>query len=66
METFMEPTDIDRLGWIPPGKREEIKRMMAEWTGPGKGFVFIAVPPTPEREGYTIFQPWVDPEAKEI
>jgi hypothetical protein len=32
--------------------------------GVGKGYVFIALPPTSERGGYTVFQPCVAPEAK--
>jgi hypothetical protein len=60
----MHVGDLDRLEWIPEEKRKELKGLMAEWTGPSKGFVFIAVPPTPEREGYIIFQACVDTEAK--
>jgi hypothetical protein len=45
-------------------RREKLTWLMAEWVGPGKGFVFIAVPPAPGRLGYTIFQPMVSPDAQ--
>ncbi len=56
----MDAEELDKYDWIPPDKKAELRQLMQEWTGPGKGFVFIAVHPVPGREGYTIFQPCVD------
>ena len=57
----MDATDLDRFDWIPAKDRQELKRRMEEYTGPGKGFVLIAVPPSPEREGFVVLQPCFDP-----
>jgi hypothetical protein len=54
-------SDLEKCDWIPEAQKVRLRELMAEWTGPGKGFVFIAVPPSPGRGGYTLFQPCIDP-----
>ena len=58
--------DLDELTWVPPEERERLRQLMQEWTGPGKGYIFFAVPPTPESEGLTFFQPCVDKKPREV
>lgn len=61
----MDAGDIDRLerhDWIPESDKARLRELMKEWSRPGRGYIFIAVPPGPGREAYTIFQPMVDPE----
>jgi hypothetical protein len=60
----MDAGELDKLTWIPEKDRDELKQKMKEWTDPGKGYVLIVSPPAPGREGYTLFQPCVDPEAQ--
>jgi hypothetical protein len=61
----MDAGDIDQLDWIPEDRKEELKRLMAEWKGPGRNFVLIVVPPTPTSMGMTYFQPcFATPEEK--
>ena len=61
----MDPDSLDKHDWIPEPDKARLRKLMQELTGPGRGFVFIAVPPAPGREGYTIFQPCIDPECQE-
>ena len=61
----MDSDGLDKHDWIPEPDKARLRKLMQEWTGPCKGFVFIAVPPTTERQGYTIFQPCIDPECQE-
>jgi hypothetical protein len=56
----MDPDDLDKCDWIPEQDKARLKKLMKEWTEPGKGFVLIAVPPSPEREGFVFLRPYVD------
>ncbi len=59
MENLMEAADIDRLEWVPNDRKQELERLIAEWTGPGRSYILVIVPPTPENEGLTYFQPCI-------
>ncbi len=58
---MMNP-DIEKHDWIPETDKARLQELVVEWTGPGRGYVLIIQPPEPGREGYTIFQPCIDPE----
>jgi hypothetical protein len=58
----MDFDSLEKHDWIPESDKARLRELMAEWTGPGKGYVLIAVPPGPGQDGYTIFQPCIDPE----
>ena len=53
--------DLEKHTWIPDEKKAKLRELMAEWTGEGRGYVLIIQPPTPEQDGFTIFQPCVEP-----
>ena len=49
-------TILEEAEWIPEVDKEEIRRLMREWSGPGKGFALLIQPPTDTEEGMVIFQ----------
>jgi hypothetical protein len=51
------------LSWLPDEDRKKLLAEMAEWTGPGRGYVLVICRPAPDRDGYVIFQPCVEPES---
>jgi hypothetical protein len=61
----MDAADIDRLDWIPEERKAELKQLIAEWTGPGRSYILVIVPPTPKSEGLTYFQPCLAAEPQE-
>ena len=60
----MDPDNLDKHDWIPESDKARLRELMAEWSGPGRGYIFIAVPPAPGRAGFAMLQPMVDPEAQ--
>jgi len=58
----MTADKLEKLNWIPPENKERLRQLMAEWIGPGKGYILLTVPPTPGREGYVYFQLMIDPD----
>jgi hypothetical protein len=60
----MDTADLNQLDWIPEDRKEELKRLMAEWTGPGRNFVLVVIPPTHTTVGMTYFQPCLATDPK--
>ena len=58
----MNPEDLDKYDWISEQDKARLKKLMAEWSGSGKGFVIIATPPSSEHEGFVVLQPFVAPK----
>lgn len=57
----MDPDSLDKHDWIPEEDRVRLRELMEEWSGPGRGYVFLVIPPAPGRAGYAILQPMKDP-----
>jgi hypothetical protein len=50
---------LNEFSWIPKADKIEMRKLIVEWSRPGKGYLIIVQPPGPGQDGFLIIQPAV-------